>query len=343
MINPFLRFKIKLPKECFSFGLDIGSSMVKLVKLKLSGDKAELCNFAVEHYEDEAGLEPAVKKVVQSQDIRKVNISVSGPATIIRYVDFPKMKQDEFRQSLKFEAQKHIPFALNEVSLDGTVLKEDLPDNKMFALLAAVKKDFLEKRIKLCEDAGLKVNIIDIDSIALINAFNFNYSDQADLKGKTVALLNIGAATTNLNILEDGLPRLSRDMHIAGNSITQKIAEVLSLDLKTAEILKNNPDKERAEKMAVATESVLSNLAREIRVSFDFYESQSASSVIKIFLSGAGALAMGLKDTMKNLLGIEVDYWDPLRQISISSHLDAQNLKVLANQLAVAVGLALRR
>ncbi len=88
-------------------------------------------------------------------------------------------------------------------------------------------------------------------------------------------------------------------------------------------------------------ESVLSNLAVEIRTSFDYYESQNASSVVKIFLSGAGAKFSGLKDMLVRLLGIEVEYWDPLKRIKIDAGLAVEDAKAQASQLAVAVGLAL--
>jgi type IV pilus assembly protein PilM len=87
---------------------------------------------------------------------------------------------------------------------------------------------------------------------------------------------------------------------------------------------------------------VVTSLTSEIRTSFDYYESQSASSVAKIFLSGGGSRMIGLKDMLANFLGIEVEYWDPLKQIILSSDIDPQKIKALFSQFAVAVGLALR-
>ena len=291
-----------------------------------------------------ADLKPVLKKMAESQGIKTLNLSVSGAATMIRYVSFPTMNEEELRQALKFEGQKHIPFAIESVSLDSYILKPDLPDNKMLVLLVAVKKDALSQRLKSIEEAGLKANIVDIDSIALINAFNFNYYQEKEtLKNKAAALLNVGAAQSNLNIIEGNIPRLSRDIFIAGNNFTQKIADTLGIDFKAAEDLKVNPSNENAEKAVSAVESVLSGLASEIRTSFDYYESQCASSVIKIFLSGGGAKFPGLNGMLANLLGIDVEYWDPLKQINIARNLNAQDIKTLSAQLGVAVGLALRR
>ncbi len=252
------------------------------------------------------------------------------------------MSPDELKKALKFEAQKYIPFSLAEVNIDAAILKDNLQDNKMLVAIAAVKKDFFTQRLKLFEGSDFKINIIDIDSLALINAFNFNYPRDNNTKPKSVALLNIGATFSNLNILEDGAPLLSRDMNIAGNNFTQKIADAFEMDFKAAEELKINPDKERMQKLIQVTEPAVSSLATEIRVSFDYYESQSASSVGKIFLSGGGSLFLGLKDALANSLGIEVEYWDTLKQISVSSAIDPVKLKSVSSQLGIALGLALR-
>lgn len=327
-------------KEKFSVGLDIGTSAVKLVRLKFVQDAVELCAFDLQPAQLE--LVELLKKIKQSQGVEAVNIGFSGPATVIRDINFPRMGPDELKQALKFEAQKNIPFSVEEVNLDACILREDLPDNKMLVLIAAAKKDLVSQRLKIIEDAGLKASIIDIDSIALVNAFNFNYPLDEALKHKAIVLLNIGATITNLNITEDGIPRLSRDIHIAGNSLTQKIADMLGMDFKAAENLKAALPPDKTTQVLAALESVLTNLTTEIRTSFDYYESQNASSVARIFLSGGGSAFGGFKDALANLLGIEVEYWDPLKNINLADNIDAQKVKALSAQLAVAVGLALR-
>lgn len=337
----FLRgVKGNFPKERFAFGLDIGSREIKIVKLKLSKDSTELCGFDITSVQLDMG--EALKKFRQSLDTLSVNIGVCGPSTVIRYVDFPLMNKGELKQALKFEAQKHIPFSMNEVHIDGHVLKEDMANNKMLILIAAVKKELVSQRVKLIGDAGLKVNLVDIDSLALFNAFNHNYGQQEDVKEKAVALLNIGSALSSLNILENGMPRLSRDIHIAGNNFTQRLADAFGMDFKSAEELKVNPDEERSSEVTAGMETVLANLAGEVRVSFDYYESQSTSSVAKIFLSGGASRFAGFKDMFSDLIGIEVEYWDPLKMIPLSGPVDAGKVKSLSGQLAVAVGLALR-
>ena len=333
-------FKDKLAKERFTFGLDIGSRQIKIVKLKLFKDTIELCGLEVASVQLDVGA--LLKKFKHSLDISYANVGVCGSSTVIRYVDFPLMSPDELRQSLRFEAQKHVPFSLSEVIIDGYILKEFVKDNKMLVLIAAVKKDLIQQRLKLLEEVGLKANIIDIDSVALVNAFNHSYARDDFVKDKTVGLLNIGAMLSSLNILENSVPSLSRDIQIAGNNFTQKVVEAFGIDFKTAEELKLNPDDENKNRLATSIEPVLAHLAGEVRVSFDYYESQSAASVSRIFLSGGGSQFIGLKDKLSDLLGIDVQYWDPLKSITISGSMNSQKASNLSTQMAVAVGLALR-
>jgi len=338
-----LSFKIgrMAPKEKISVGLDIGTYTVKVIKIKHLQDSAELVWVSSEPLT----LDPVevLKKIKQAQNIDSVNIAFSGPATVIRNINLPKMTAAELKQAFKFEVQKHIPFPVAEVNLDGNILKDDLPDNKMLVLLAAVKKESVNQRLKILEDAGLKVNVADLASLALVNAFNFNYAQDESLKHKVVALLNMGAAITSVNIVEDGVPRLSRDIQIGGNSLTQKIADTFGIDFKSAENAKINPEGDQYTRMIAALDLIFASLASEIRTSFDYYESQSASSVGKIFISGGGSLFMGFKDKLKVLLNIETDYWDPFNKINIPSGIDSGKIKALSGQLAVAVGLALRK
>jgi len=339
-MNIFSKIKLPKVKEKFSIGLDIGTQSVKCVKLKMN-NAIELVSFELE----EGQLDPTdvLKKIKHTQDADLVNISFCGSSTVIRYVNFLRMNKTELKQALKFEAQKYIPFSLNEVNLDAEILKNDLPENKMLVLIAAIKKELIQQRLTTLENVGLKPSIIDIDSIALINAFNFNYPKIEVPENKSICLLNIGATISNVNILDNGVPRLSRDIHSAGANFTKKLMDIFELDFKAAEELKINPDPERANKIKADIESVLTNLAAEIRTSFDYYESQNSSSVVKIFLSGGGSKISGLTEMLAISLGIPVEPWDAFKQIKIPDGIDAQKLKNFSGQFNVAVGLALRQ
>ena len=341
MKDIFSKLKNGLVKDKFSVGVDIGLSQIKVVKLKLGKDQVELCGFDIAPASIDLGevLGHILKAHSGGGDL--LNISVSGQQSVIRYVNFVRMNNGELKQALKFEAQKHIPFTMAEVNLDGYILKDNLPDNKMLVLIAAVKKDLVNQRLKTIESLGYRTNIIDIDSIALYNAFNFNYPFEESQEHKAIALLNIGASMSNLDILDNGIPRLSRDLHIAGNTFTQKIADIFGIDFVSAESLKINPEKEKLSRISAGIESTLANLAGEIRTSFDYYESQGASNVSKVYLSGGSAKFVGLKEMLARLLSIEVESWDPFKKIKVLEEIDAVKLRNSSGELNVAVGLAL--
>jgi len=338
-VNIFPKLKLPKAKDKFSIGLDIGTQSIKCVKLK-TNNSVELVSFGLE----EGQLDPTevLKKIKYAQDADLVNISFCGPATVIRYVHFLRMNKTEFRQALKFEAQKYIPFSLNEVNLDAEILKSDLPENKMLVLIAAIKKELVQQRFRNLENAALRPKIIDIDSLALINSFNFNYPKVVVPENKSICLLNIGATISNVNILDDGIPRLSRDIHSGGANFTKKLMDIFEIDFKAAEELKINSAQDKADKVRAGVESVLTNLATEIRTSFDYYESQNTSSVTKIFLSGGASKIGGLTEMLSASLGIPVESWDPFKQIKISDEIDMQKLNNFSGQFNIAVGLALR-
>ncbi|PIQ84930.1 MAG: hypothetical protein COV73_06290 [Candidatus Omnitrophica bacterium CG11_big_fil_rev_8_21_14_0_20_43_6] len=340
MNNIFSKIKLSGAKERFSFGLDIGSQSIKCVKLKTSSNLIELVDFDLQ--ESQLDTAEVLKNIKHAQGADLVNISFCGASTVIRYVNFPRMNKDELKGALKFEAQKHIPFSVNEVNLDAEILKNDLPENKMLVLIAAIKKELIWQRIKVLEGAGLKPNIIDIDSLALVNAFNFNYPKTELPEDKTICILNIGSTTTNVNILDSGMVRLSRDIHAGGANFTKKLMDIFELDFKAAEELKINPPPEKADRIKSAVESVLTNLASEIRTSFDYYESQNTSNVVRIFLCGGASKTAGLKEMLGTCLGIPVESWDPFKMIKIPDTVDTGELNKFYGQLNVALGLALR-
>ncbi|MFC1658587.1 pilus assembly protein PilM [Candidatus Omnitrophota bacterium] len=251
-----------------------------------------------------------------------VNLGICGPNVVVRYISMAKMSEEEFRKSLRYEAASHLPFPVEESNLDGVILK-DLPDNQMLAMLAAAKSHFIKQRLKLFQDAGIKVNILDIDSLALINAFNYNqpkFREQAkhdESEGGSsgaVALVNIGASVTNINILEEGIPHFTRDINVAGKHLTQE----------------------------AAPEAGIANFVTEIRKSFDYYEAASSAIINKLFLSGGGSLISNLAGNLENFLGVKIEQWSAFSNFEFTPQLNKEDIQKNSAQFAVAVGLALR-
>ncbi len=336
---PFVHVKEKTPLERISVGLDFGSTSVKYVKIRSSQEGLELCDWAIDSRV--LDVDSIAKRIQQPPVAKSVTVSVSGPSAIIRYLRFPRMTQEELQRALKFEAQKYIPFPLDELFIDSYILKEDLPDNKMFILLSAVKKELVTQRMKMLQGTGLEINAINMDSLALINAFTESQKPE-EIENKTTALLHIGASETNLNILDTMIPRLSRNIPIAGNVLTGKIADAFSLEFREAEQLKVAPAQDKMGSLEGIADGVLNNLVHEISASFDYWESQGSSSVNRVVLSGGGACGYGIKEKLNHLLGVSVDYWDPFQRIAVGAGVDKEKIQDAVPQLCIAAGLAMR-
>ncbi|MFH1577873.1 MAG: pilus assembly protein PilM [Candidatus Omnitrophota bacterium] len=292
-------------------GLDWGFSSLKVVVLEAKQGQAYLLKDAriIQCSSEGPDLGSLVKELDFSGGI---NLGICGPDVVIRYVEMAKMGEEEFKASLRYEAASHLPFPVDDLNLDGVILK-DLADNKMLVMLAAARKNFIDQQLRLFQETKIKVNILDIDSLALINAFSYTHPGDGILSG-AVALLNIGATVTNINILEDGIPCFSRDINFGGRDFADKLSH----------------------------ETMITNFVTELRKSFDYYEAGSTTIIHTIFLSGGGSLVFGLQNNLENLLAISIERWNPCANFEFAAGLDKGDIEKTSSQLAVAVGLALR-
>lgn len=326
-------------------GLDIGSHSIKAVSLSSAGPRLKLLSFSVRPAGD--NIVRAIKDAHAELGLTKNKIitSISGPAVIVRYVEMPSMTEEELASATKFEAEKIIPYNISEVELDSSKV-EDLSGNRMRVVIVAAKKDLIDSQLKMVYEAGLEPLLVDIDSFAVMKAFlNAGIDNQA-----VCGLLNIGAKRTNLNIIKGKISYLSRDISIGGDDLTKAISD--SLSIPEAEYEKIKQEKlsqflqltaEQKKGIDLPLEEVLSRLSDEVRLSFDFYENHYASNVGKVYISGGVAKPKVVEALLKESLGRETLKWDPLANIEISEKLDPLMLDGSRSQLAIAVGLALRK
>ncbi len=291
-----------------AIGLDIGTSSIKLVWLQTSGAKKILKKSLVSPIPSGADLSSVLEGIVKSEGLkgRPVNVSLSGPAVVMRYITLPLLTPEELKNTLQFEAKEYLPLPLEEMFLDCAILKEKPDEKKMSVLLAAVKKSAVSERLVLLEKAGLNPGIIDVDCLCIANSFTV-FTEEAAKKGP-VALLNIGAKFTNMCILEDGILNFSRDILFGGSDVTQKISSVYNIDLAKAEAMKLDPQK-RVELLSIL-EPLISHLSSEIRLAIDYYENQSGLEVFKIFVSGGLSYSAGVLELLNSFLGVSARVFD---------------------------------
>jgi len=325
-------------------GIDIGSNSVKAVELFQEKESFRIKNIGYAKFKKPNSGESAIEAIKESSAMAKiaqgrdVNIAVAGSSVIVRFIELPRMNEDELRNAIIFEAEKYIPFSVNEVIVDHQLLIPHLGDNKMLVLLIAAKKDIINERLELVNQAGLSANILDVASLANINAF---LTTAKRNKSEIAAIINIGAKATDISIICEEVLYFTRSIQVGGDDLTKSLMESPSLSYKDAEDLKINP-KDKTAEVTEKTKAVLRTIVDEIRLSFSYYENQSGRNIEKVYLSGGAAKSNNICQIMKENLDIEAVLWDPTAFMIPDPSADNQLVNSLKYQMGTAIGLALR-
>ena len=340
-------------------GVDIGSSAVKAVELKVGGkggDEYQLLNIGLEPLPPEAIVDgaimdsgaviDAVQNLFQDNRIKTAEVStgVSGNAVIVKKISLPQMSEEELAESIHWEAEQYIPFDIQDVSLDYEVVEGGAAGGNMDVLLVAVKKDKISEYTSAITQAGRNPTIVDVDVFALQNCYEINYVPDP---GRVVALLNIGASIMNINVVKDGSSTFNRDIAVGGNQYTDAIQKDLNLSFEQAEALKRGEQVEEtsAESLTPILQAVSENISTEIQRTFDFFRATSQEDrVDQIYLSGGAAKVHGLRDLLADRLDAPVELLNPFLNVRYSEKdFDPAFLDDIGPSAAIAVGLAVRR
>ena len=340
-----------------SIGLDIGSSAVKAVELKVARSGHQVTWVASEPIPpdaivdgaiiDGASVAEAIGRLFEGGRIKTKDVvaSLSGSAVIVKKITLPLMTDSELSESIYWEAEQYIPFDIQDVTLDYQVVEGDSEGaarGTMDVLLVAAKKEKIADYTGVIAQAGRQAIVLDVDAFALQNAYEVNYGIEP---GKVVVLMNAGASAINVNILNGDQSVFTRDISIGGNDYTEALQKELSLPFEKADMLKRGVPIEGLtfDEAIPAIEAVTDNVMLDVQKTFDFFKATAASdSIDRIVLSGGTAQIKGLAETMAERFGTDIEMFDPFRQLQ----LDAQktgDVGALAPTTAVAVGLALRR
>ena len=335
--------------------LDIGSSSIKMLEVRGGQNALRVINAGVAQLpanaiqgnvvQDTASVARTIRELVASHKVRasEVIAAVPGPAVIIKRATFPLQNPHELEETILFEAGNFIPESLENVNLDYQLLDSAQDSNEVDVLLVAVRKDVINSYISAISDAGLIPAVVDVDYFALENMFELNYAPGPE---EVVALINIGARYSSINIMKGGRSAFTGDVPVGGRQFTESLAQALSISYDEAEDLKIFGDDEEATSKEV--EGVINTAAEqlldEVQRALSFFWTGSAEEQINaVYLSGGSAHLPGLVETMGERLQIPVMFSDPFRALSISRQADEQFVREHASALAVSVGLATRR
>jgi type IV pilus assembly protein PilM len=339
-------------------GLDIGSSGIKLVELKeRKQGEFTLQRLGVEPLSPEAIVDgsimdsslvvDAIHRLNDQTKVKSTNYatSLSGHSVIIKKIQLPSMPLEELDESIKWEAEQYIPFDINDVRLSYEVLSDGEPGrDNMDVLLVAVKRDKVNDYVSVISQTGKTPTIVDVDAFAVQNAYEANY----DLNPRSVvALINMGASVTNINILSRGTTVFWRDITMGGNHFTESLQREFNLSFQQAEALKRGDpvDRYTAADARGVLEKVSAEMASEIRKTFDFFSATSSEGPVdELVLSGGCALTPNLLQVLRERFEVPTELMNPLKRIHYKeSDFDATWLQSIAPMMAVAVGLGIRK
>jgi type IV pilus assembly protein PilM len=337
-------------------GVDIGSSSVKAVELQGKGTDLQLLNLGFETLQADSvvdgqimelnAVSNAISSIFNEHKIKttKVAAGVNGHSVIVKNIVLPQMTEDELQESFAWHAEEHIPFDISDVNLDYHVMNRS--NDAIHVLLAACKRDKVANLKQAIQLAGKQPSVVDVDAFALQNCYELNYDPQP---GHVAALLNIGASTTNINILNGARSVFTRDATFGGNQYTSLLQKEMGLTFDQAEAVKRGlplPEGIEQRDIAPILDTVSDILALEIQKTMDFYRAtveEGESAVEKILVSGGGSKLKGLVEFLSRRFEVPVEMFDPFRKIKVDSRgFDPEYMREIVPEMAIAVGLALR-
>ena len=332
--------------------LDIGSGLIKLVVVTHGPGEPVLTKVAYTSVVDDAIVEgeimdpgivaDAIKGLMASAGVKtkQVVIAVGGRDVIIKKIAMDRMKEAEAREVIRWEAEQHVPFDMENVELDFQILDPEGEGLQMTVLLVAAKRELVENKVSLLSEVGLQPSIIDVDSFALHNAFEINYPDA--MRG-VVGLVNIGHEMTNINILEDGIPVLTRDLPVGTRRFREDMQRERGLSAEEADHLLQGF--ERSEVLEPFLETRGEELAVGIERAAAFLQSasRSAGGISRLFTTGGGGRIPGLNKVLADRLRIPVELANPIERLRVADGVfDTMNVDEIAPLLMLPIGLALR-
>ncbi|MDR2880454.1 MAG: pilus assembly protein PilM [Azoarcus sp.] len=339
-------------------GLDISSSSVKLLELG-AGDRGALRveRYVIEPLSGEAivdgnignfdavsdGLRRALRRF--GSGVKNVAIAMPASAVFAKKILLPAgLRELDMEMQVETEAAQIIPFALDEVNLDFQVVGPAGSPDEVEVLVAASRKEQIEDRVSVAESCGLKVSVVDVESLALEAAFELVVQRLPNAgSGRLVALLDIGAAVMNFIVLRDGQRVYAREQAFGGQQLTKDIARQYGMSLDEAEMAKrsnNLPD----DYASTVLRPFLENLALEISRALQFFFTSTQYNEVDYIMLGGGCAGIPeLVDVVGKRTQVPTCIANPFTAMSVPTKLGTRKLLTDAPSLMVACGLALRR
>ena len=315
-------------------GLDISSTAVKLLQLTESGGR-----YRVEHY----AVEPLPPNAVVEKNIVEVE-AVAGSAVITKVIPMPAdLDEDDLESQVELEAVNYIPYPIEEVSLDFEVLGP-VPNNPEMVqvLLAASRTENVEARSNALELGGITPRVIDVEAFAMENAFKLVADQLSVPKDAIVALVDIGATMTTLNVLRAQRSIYTREQVFGGKQLTDEVMRRYGLSYDEAGQAKRQgglPESYEVEVLEPFKEALVQQVSRLLQF---FYAGSDFNRVDQVVLAGGCASIAGIASLVEEQIGVPTVVANPLANMALGPRVQAHALAQDAPALMIACGLALR-
>jgi len=330
-------------KQKSILGVDIGTSYIKLAQISHGQNKA-LETYGIVNITGKIGTETADASIHDTAALlsnlmeqarvstKRCVASLPNSSVFTSVIDMPVMTTKELESAMQFEAKKYVPLPFSEVNLSWSIISQDDQTKTLKVLLIAVPKQVKNNYIRLFELAGLELEIIEIEALALIRSLIIDAS-------KNSVIIDIGAKATGLNVIKGGLLQLTRNMNIGGDTITDRIAQSLDVTPARAEQFKKDFGISESDFLPEAIKPVLTTIKNEVRQLLSIYQSHNVR-LDNIVMVGGGSQLPGVTKAFEDL-GLPVALGNPLGQLAYPQAGEAL-LKRFSLQLPIAIGLALR-
>lgn len=338
-------------------GLDITSSVVKLLELSRAGNKYQVESYAVEPLSPNAVVDKSINDVDAVGDaIRKVvaksgtkskhaAVAVAGASVITKMITMPaSLKDEELETQVMLEAEQYIPYPLEEVSLDFNVIGPNARNPDVVdVLLAASRSDNVEARVEALRLAGLEAKVVDIESYAMELAFTLlaaRLPNQGE--GMVVAVADVGATNTNLSVLHNNTIIYTREQNFGGLQLTEEIQRRYGLSMEEAGMAKRQgglPDNYVPEVLEPFREAMAQQISRALQF---FYSAAPFNKVDLLILAGGSSALPNIDKFIEKRVGFPTEVANPFANMSISPKVKAKALNNDAPAMMIACGLALR-
>jgi type IV pilus assembly protein PilM len=344
-------------KQSAVLGIDISTAAVKLLELSKLGARYRVESYAVSPLPIDAVIDKNVANLDAIADtiksalkqsgskLKQASIAVAGASVMTKVIPMSaSLSDEEMEEQIMVEADQYVPYSLDEVYFDFEAQGENENNPDMVnVLLAASRKEIINDRVEALARAGLKAKIVDVEAFAMENAFSL-LIDQLPgaLENQTIAIVDIGATITAINVLYNNRTVYTREQSFGGKQLTEEIQRRYGLTYEEAGLAKKMgglPDNYAADVLDPFKRAMVQQIQRSVQ----FFVSSSANRRIdSLVLAGGCASVQGADKFVQQALGIPTDIANPFINMSLSSRVKPQSLSNDASAMMIACGLALR-